>query len=139
MLLLLADFLVLIHLAFVAFVVLGQIAILIGVILKKPWARAFIFRIIHLGCIGVVATEGLLDIECPLTVWERNLRLEAGQEISDAPFIPRLANQILFYPGVPHIYFERMHIGFGALVLLTFLIWPPKLRKKNADPSSKIR
>lgn len=138
MLLILADILVLFHLAFVAFIVLGQVAILIGVILKKPWARAFIFRILHLSCIAIVATEGMLDIECPLTVWERNLRLEAGQEVSAAPFIPRIANQLLFYPGVPHVYFERIHIGFGGLVLLTFLIWPPRLRKINAEPPAKI-
>ena len=98
----LADALVILHLAFVAFVVLGQLAILVGIIFKKTWARAFIFRVIHLVCIGIVATEGMLDIECPLTVWERNLRSDAGQQdVSEAPFIPQLANRILFYPGIP--------------------------------------
>lgn len=129
----LADALVILHLAFVAFVVLGQLAILVGVVFKKKWARAFIFRTIHLVCIGIVATEGMLDIECPLTVWERNLRMEAGQDVSEAPFIPQLANRILFYPDIPHVYFERIHIGFGCLVLATFLIWPPILKKNPKE------
>ena len=129
----LADALVIIHLAFVAFVVLGQLAILVGIIFKKTWARSFAFRIIHLICIGIVATEGMLDVECPLTVWERNLRTEAGQDVSEAPFIPQLANRILFYPDIPHVYFERMHIAFGFMVLLTFLIWPPRLQKKQKE------
>ncbi|NBR05407.1 MAG: DUF2784 domain-containing protein [Planctomycetes bacterium] len=129
----LADALVIFHLAFVAFVVLGQLAILVGIIFKKIWARAFVFRSIHLLCIGIVAIEGMLDVECPLTVWERNLRTEAGQDISEAPFIPQLANRILFYPGIPHVYFERMHIAFGCLVLITFLVWPPRLPKKTEE------
>ena len=129
----LADALVILHLAFVAFVVLGQLAILVGIIFKKTWARSFVFRIIHLICIGIVAAEGMLDIECPLTVWERNLRTEAGQDVSEAPFIPQLANRILFYPDIPHVYFERMHIAFCCLVLLTFLIWPPRLQKKPKE------
>jgi hypothetical protein len=129
----LADALVIIHLAFVAFVVLGQLAILVGIIFKKTWARSFVFRIIHLICIGIVAAEGMLDVECPLTVWERNLRTEAGQDVSESPFIPQLANRILFYPDIPHVYFERMHIAFGCLVLLTFLIWPPRLQKKQKE------
>jgi hypothetical protein len=130
----LADALVILHLAFVVFVVLGQLAILVGIIFKKTWARAFVFRVIHLVCIGIVATEGMLDIECPLTVWERNLRSDAGQQdVSEAPFIPQLANRILFYPGIPHVYFERMHIAFGCLVLLTFLVWPPRLPKKSKE------
>lgn len=125
----LADALVLMHLAFVAFVVLGQVGILAGIALRKPWARNLTFRSIHLVCIGVVAAEGMLDIECPITVWERNLRFSAGEEVSNAPFIPRMANRILFYPGIPHSYFEWGHIGFGAMVFLTFILWPPKFRK----------
>lgn len=126
-----ADALVIAHLAFVAFVVLGQVAILVGIVLRKTWARNLAFRCIHLASIGVVAAEGMLDIECPITVWERNLRISAGEEVSAAPFIPRLANRILFYPGIPHSYFEWGHISFGVLVFLTFILWPPRLRKTN--------
>lgn len=127
----LADAIVLIHLAFVGFVVLGQLVILGGLLLKKPWARNIGFRITHLVCIGIVAIEGMLNVECPLTVWERKLRVEAGEMLDEAPFIPRLANRILFYPDVPHEYFEWGHIGFGALVLMTFLLWPPRLPQKT--------
>lgn len=130
----LADGLVIAHLAFVAFVVLGQVAILVGIALRKPWARNLSFRCIHLACIGVVAAEGMLDIECPITVWERNLRLTAGEEVDNAPFIPRIANRILFYPGIPHSYFEWGHIGFGGVVLITFIFWPPRFRQKIQQP-----
>ncbi|MSR31868.1 MAG: DUF2784 domain-containing protein [Gemmataceae bacterium] len=127
----LADILVLVHLSFVAFVVLGQLAILLAWIFKGRWARNFWFRLIHLAAISFVAVEGIFDVECPVTVWERNLRARAGQEVFQVPFIPRMANRILFYPGIPHKYFEWAHIGFGGLVLLTFVFFPPRLPGKN--------
>ena len=47
----LADGVVVAHFAYVAFVLFGLVAILIGIALRRPWARNFWFRIIHLAMI----------------------------------------------------------------------------------------
>ena len=76
---LLADAILLFHAAYVAYVVLGLVAIVVGIALNWNWVRNFWFRITHLAAIGLVVTESLVGLECPLTVLENRLRQAAGQ------------------------------------------------------------
>jgi hypothetical protein len=70
----LADLIVAVHLVYVGYVVIGQLAIMAGVFLKWHWVRNPAFRWSHLAMICIVAGEALLNFECPLTTWERDLR-----------------------------------------------------------------
>jgi hypothetical protein len=126
---LLADVLVGIHFAFVAFVVVGQLLIMIGAVLRWQWVRNPWFRVLHLLCIAIVATEAMFNYECPCTTWENQLREAAGQKVSDATFMGRLFHNLLFY-DCPQDNFPPMHIGFGVLVLVTFLLVPPRFRRR---------
>src|SRR3954469_20208871 len=92
-----ADLVVAVHVAYVAYVVLGQLAIMVAAPLKWQWARNPWFRFSHLTAIGIVAYEELRGIRCPLTVWEEQLRLWAGQvtHTSDT-FMGRLFHDLLF-------------------------------------------
>jgi hypothetical protein len=131
----LADAIAVAHLAYVLFVVLGLAAILLGLACRWQWVRNFYFRAIHLTAIGIVAVEELLRVQCPLTTWERALRAEIGQTVADASFMARLANAVLFRPLEPWV-FVAAHLTFAALVLLTFLLAPPRWpRRKGADQS----
>lgn len=132
-----ADFLVIIHGAFVAFVVFGELLIVVGIALRWKWIRNLWFRIIHLLAISVVAIEALANVECPLTVWERDLRMAAGQPVSDASFVGRIFHNVLFYEGIDHSFFQKLHIGFGVLVLLTFVIAPPRWPFGKGDMESE--
>src|SRR5579884_4026965 len=76
---LLADLVVAVHVAYVSFVVLGQLAILVGILARWRWVRNRWFRVAHLIAILIVAAEAALDITCPLTDWEDRLRHLAGQ------------------------------------------------------------
>ncbi len=71
-----ADVLVAIHLAYVGFVIMGQLLIGIGVVWKWAWVRNPVFRWVHLSMIGIVAVEALAGLKCPLTTWEEMLRQE---------------------------------------------------------------
>jgi hypothetical protein len=71
---LLADIVVTVHLGFMLFVLIAQILIVVGWVLRWAWVRNFWFRFIHLASIGLVAGEALGKIECPLTTLERHLR-----------------------------------------------------------------
>ena len=63
----LADAVLVLHFAYVAFVVLGMAAILAGIALGWQWVRNFWFRGVHFLMIAAVAVESLLGILCPLT------------------------------------------------------------------------
>ena len=56
---LLADLTVVIHATYVAFVVFGLVAILLGCIAQWRWVRNFYFRIGHLAAILVVRAEAI--------------------------------------------------------------------------------
>jgi len=122
---LLADLLVALHAAYVAFVVLGQVLILVGLARRWGWVRNFWFRIIHLLAIVYVGLEALLGIECPLTIWERQLRELSGQDVSSASFMGRFFNNLL-YLDVSSWVFPVMHVSFALVVLATFLLAPPR-------------
>jgi hypothetical protein len=120
----LADAIVAAHVAYVGFIVAGQLAILIGAGLKWQWIRNPWFRFGHLGAIGIVAVEAILGIMCPLTVWEQNLRELAGQEVAGGSFIGRLFDWLLFYNASESI-LNACHIGFAVLVIATLVLVPP--------------
>jgi hypothetical protein len=136
---LLADAIVAIHVAYVGFVLVGQLAILIGLALKWQWIRNFWFRVLHLTAILIVGLEAAGGITCPLTAWENQARELAGQTVDQGSFIGRLLDKVLFYQGPPE-YFEMGHIAFALLVLATFVLAPPRWsrRKTNAAGGSML-
>jgi hypothetical protein len=128
----LADAVVAFHTTFVGFVVFGQLLILAGWPFGWRWVRNPWFRVIHLLCIGIVASEAACGVTCPLTLWERDLRGMSGQSVNDSP-IGWFFNSILFF-NMPREFFTWIHISFGALVLGTFLLVPPWLRRWQPKP-----
>ena len=69
-----ADAIVVLHAGYVAFVVLGQLAVLAGILCRWTWIRNPWFRWLHLTAISIVVVEALLGIVCPLTTLETWLR-----------------------------------------------------------------
>ncbi len=124
----LADTIVAIHTAFVGFVVIGQVLILVGLARHWAWVRHFGFRLVHLAAISVVAVEAVFGFVCPLTTWERQLRADAGQFAHEGSFVGRLCDTVLFYE-LPDWIFRIGHVSFGVLVLATFLLAPPRRRR----------
>jgi hypothetical protein len=124
----LADLIVAAHLAYAAFIVVGQAAIVVGVVRKWAWVRNPWFRFGHLAAIAVVAAEALLGVDCPLTLWEARLRGLAGQEVSGETFIGRLLHRLLFCEAAPWV-LNACHVGFALLVIGTFVLAPPRFRR----------
>jgi hypothetical protein len=121
----LADLVVILHLCYVAFVVLGLAAILIGAARRWAWIRNRWFRVLHVAAIAAVAAQSLLRIPCPITVWENNLRLMAGEEPAPGSFVPRLVHAILFQEW-PAWVFTAIYISFTLVVLATLALVPPR-------------
>lgn len=124
-----ADVMVFLHFLYVAFVVGGELLILIGGFRNWRWIRSIVFRILHLAAIAVVAVQELLGILCPLTVWEYQLREIAGQRAEwDITFVGRIFRQLIYH-DFPYWVFTFMYIGFAVLVGLTMILFPPRRRK----------
>jgi len=123
----LADLVVVLHLGYVLFVVLGLVAVLAGAACGWRWVRAPWFRWLHLVCTLVVPLESLGGVVCPLTSLEAALRRSAGQPTEDISFVGRLVREVLFYQA-PEWVFTAGYILFAALVVLAFLRFPPRRR-----------
>jgi hypothetical protein len=122
-----ADVLVGVHVAYVAYVVLGQLAIIIAAPFKRQWARNPWFRFSHLLAIGIVAYEEISGLRCPLTVWEEQLRAMGGQAFSGSEtFMGRLFHNVLFFENTPQIAFTVMHLAMMILVVQALIMYPPR-------------
>jgi hypothetical protein len=129
----LADLLVVVHAAYASFIVFGLVAVLVGAVLRWEWVRNRWFRCIHLLMIAVVALEGIIKMECPLTVWERVLRGWAGQEVSEATFMGRVVHNLLFY-NFPEWAFTLLYIGVTLVLISTFYFAPVRWRPNRPAP-----
>jgi hypothetical protein len=123
----LADFVVFVHVLYVGYVVLGQLAITIAAPFGWRWARNPWFRFTHLLAIAIVAFEALNDIRCPITIWEEKLRVLAGQDLNAGQsFMGRIFHNVLFYPNLPEIFFNTLHVAMFVVVVQGLLMYPPR-------------
>jgi hypothetical protein len=128
----LADVILVVHSAIVAFCVGGELAILAGAVFKWKWIRNLPFRIAHLAMVLYVALEAILGISCPLTVWEYDLRAAAGQaDLQNLSFVAQIIRKIIFYDFPPWV-FTALYTGFGLLILLTFIFIRPGRKPRTA-------
>jgi uncharacterized protein DUF2784 len=122
----LADVVVVFHAMYVGFVVLGMLAILLGVALGWHWVRSFWFRIIHLAMIGGVVFLSVTGITCPITVWEKHLRDMGGDEPYPGSFIGYWVHELLMIENVEPWVFAVCYSLFGAAVFLALVLAPPR-------------
>lgn len=125
----LADAILVIHVLFVLFVVFGLFAVYLGSFLKWNWVRNRTFRIVHLLAIGIVVVQSWIDVICPLTIWEKSLRVEAGSETYSGSFIQHWLQGLLYYTA-PEWMFTLMYTSFGCLVLASWYLVPPNKRTR---------
>jgi hypothetical protein len=128
----LADAILVFHVLYIAFVVGGQLLIVIGLLLKWTWVRNFWFRILHLAAIWVVVLQAWVGVICPLTDWENALRVKAGQTTYTGGFIQYWLHKLIFFEADPWV-FGLVYTVFGTLVLLTWFYGPPQRRKPAAN------
>ena len=124
-----ADVVVIVHLAYVAFVVLGLVAILLGIVRRWAWVRGLTFRLLHLLAIGLVVVQAVLGVTCPLPIREKQLRTLGGQESYAGDFVARWAHDLLFFDAQPWV-FTLVYCLFGLLVLMSYLFAPPHRRAR---------
>jgi hypothetical protein len=127
----LADVILLLHAAFVLFVVGGQVAILLGWARGWTWTRGLLFRLLHLGSIGFVVLEAWFGVPCPLTLLENALRVRAGETAAyQVSFVGYWLDRLLYY-NAPSWVFTTAYTVFSLLVVLTFIVYPPRPPRRS--------
>ena len=120
----LADIVLVTHVAFVLFVVAGLFLIVIGGIKNWRWVRNHWFRFVHLLGIGIVVAQAWAGIICPLTTLEMWLREKGGGAVYQGSFIEHWLQKLLYYDA-PDWVFITAYTVFGLMVVSTFLLIPP--------------
>lgn len=117
----LADVVLVVHIAFVLFVVAGFALILAGGAAGWRWVRNRAFRRLHLAAIALVAAESIFGLVCPLTLIEDALRAGDGQR----SFIGRWVARLLYY-DLPEWVFASAYVIFALAVAATYRLLPPR-------------
>ncbi len=136
LLLLAADAILIAHVVFVGFVVLGLTAIYLGLLLRWSWVRNTWFRVLHLTGIGIVVLQSWLGVICPLTNWEMALREKAGAQTYSGSLIQHWLQSILYY-SAPEWVFIVCYTIFGSFALGSWFIVRPDQFSRRPRASCK--
>ena len=128
---LLADGVLITHLAFIAFVVGGLLLIICGGLRRWEWIRNPWFRAAHLAAIGVVVIQAWFGIICPLTTWEMHLRDQAGDATYSGTFVAHWLRQLVFFDA-PLWAFALGYTLFGLAVIGSWVKFRPRPFRKSA-------
>jgi len=123
-----ADLMVVVHTLYVAYIVVGVGLIVAGLRRKWNWVRNPWFRLTHLLAILIVMYEIIVKAQCPLTVWEMQLRALAGQAVNQTTFMDRLLSFILV-ADAPVWLVSGLYHSFGLAIVLLFVFAPPRWKK----------
>lgn len=121
---LLADVVLAVHVAIVAFVVGGLALVIAGNLRGWTWVNRRGFRLLHVAAIAIVAAQAWLGVACPLTTLEMWLRAQARQPTYGGAFIGHWL-QALLYVDAPGWAFTLAYTVFGLLVGAAWLRFPP--------------
>lgn len=127
---LIADIVLTMHVAVVAFFIGGLVLILIGNLRNWRWVNVFWFRLSHLLTIAVIVAEAWLDATCPLTSVEMWLRTKAHSTTYSGSFIEHWLQRALYYEA-PSWVFALGYSFFGLLVLVTWWYFPPNSKRRR--------
>ncbi|MFC5523683.1 DUF2784 domain-containing protein [Polaromonas jejuensis] len=132
---LLADLLLTLHVAIVAFVVGGLVLVVVGNLRNWRWVNALWFRLAHLGAILFVVAETWLGLTCPLTTLEMWFRAKANGTTYSSGFIEHWLQRVLYYEA-PWWVFAIGYSLFGLLVVATWVYFPPASRTRRKDQNN---
>jgi Protein of Unknown function (DUF2784) len=123
-----ADLVVAIHIAYVAYIIVGLALILVGLKRRWNWVRNPWFRLTHFAAILIVVLELIFKTTCPLTVLELKFRSLAGQPVTESTFVERLMYYILS-GWLPGSFTNSIYIVVALVIAATFVLAPPSWRR----------
>ena len=115
-----ADLLLLIHFGLAACITTGFFIIPLGYKLGWNWIKKRNLRLLHLFLMGVIATETIVGLACPLTVLENMFR-DVDYSMS---FMSYWVAEILYWDLPSQVFVLLYSLCFGW-VLILWKICPP--------------
>jgi len=102
-----------VHFSIILFVIFG---FPVGLVINSR-----LFRIIHVSILAGIALLMVLEIPCPLTIWEETLR---QAPVYEGSFIASWLNRIIYLEDFDAYFIPYMAVGFLVLTVSSFL-WKP--------------
>jgi hypothetical protein len=126
-----ADLILLVH-ALVVFFLVGSLPVIwLGYFRDWKFVRNFAFRISHVLLMAFVAAEALVGFVCPLTTWENDWLVKAGETPRyERGYIAHWVHRLVFY-DVDERVFTLAYVLYLALVVLTFIWVRPRRTGKT--------
>ncbi len=118
-----ADAIMAAHFLWVAFMIGGFAVQMIALksLRVRNWTA---LRVLHAGGIVYVAVLIVIDVPCPLTIWEARLR--AGVATTQPPSFLIQWIERLIYPDVDPLFVYAPTILLAAISLIAIVICPPE-------------
>ena len=120
-----ADAVLVLHVLFVVFIVIGLLLIFAGKVLAWSWVLNPWFRLTHLVAITMVVVQSWFGVICPLTTVEMALRSQAGDAVYYDSFISHWLEKLLYYQVSPWV-FVICYTMFGVIVTVSWFWIRPK-------------
>src|SRR5438132_6036966 len=124
--LLLAEIILVIHMAVVIFNVGAMVVIPVGGALGWRFVRILWWRVLHLALMAVVAIQALLGRACFLTLWQDNLQAAAGGAVAHRSMFPQWITTVLYWPLELWVFAILYAVALAYCVALWFLIPPTR-------------
>jgi hypothetical protein len=119
----LAELVLALHMAVIAFNVFGLVAIPLGAWARWDFVRVRWWRLLHIASLAVVALQAVLGRACFLTILQADL--ERGGE--ESPLVMRWVNSVIYWP-LPMWVFTAAYVLVFAYVLALYRWIPPRRR-----------
>ncbi len=125
----LAQIVLALHVAVIAFNIFGLVAVPLGAWRGWAWVRIRWWRVLHLAALSLVALQALLGDDCFLTAWESDLLLSAGRRGYAEPFIQTWVDRMIYW-NLPMAFFTMLYVLVWLYVLLLW-VWVRPARKAS--------
>jgi hypothetical protein len=121
----LADAVLLVHIAVIAFNIFGLVAVPLGAWRGWTFVRVAWWRVLHLALLFAVAAQAVLGRACFLTLWQA--ALEGGGQGTPPPLIYAWIEGLIFW-DLPIWVFAALYVAVLIYALALMWLVPPRRR-----------
>ena len=133
----LADIIVIVHLFWILFMLIGFLLTLCG-LFRREFLDRWLFRTIHLFGIAYVSLLAIMGKYCPLTLWENTLRAKYDPSLTyPGSFMIHYVERLV-YPDINPLIIRIPTTFIAVFTVIVFILRPPRRIRKTLIRTIKI-